>query len=183
VATEHGFPLWLTAGQVFHGWTLAVQGQDNSATQLRQGIAIYKTMGLRFALPYGLTLLAPIYGRTGPPEAGLATLAEALDLVETYGEYMWQAELFRLKGELLLVQAGAAPGEAECCFQQALAIARAQHARSWELRAATSLARLWQQQDKCHEAHQVLAEIYGWFTEGFGTTDLQAAQTLLQELS
>ena len=137
-------------------------------------------MGLRFALPYGLALRAPIYGRTGQPEVGLATVEEALALVETQGEHMWQAELFRLKGELLLGQAGAAPSEAERCFQQALALARAQHARSWELRAATSLARFWQQQGKRHEAHQVLAEVYSWFTEGFATADLQAAQRLLQ---
>jgi predicted ATPase len=182
VATEHGFPLWLAAGQVLRGWTLAAQGQDDSATHLQQGIATYQAMGLRFALPYGLALLAPLYGRTGQPEAGLATLAEAFDMVETQGEYMWQAELFRLKGELLLGPAVAVPGEAECCFQQALAIARAQHARAWELRAATSLARLWQQQGKRHEAHQVLAKVYGWFTEGFATADLQAAQALLQEL-
>jgi predicted ATPase len=104
-------------------------------------------------------------------------------MVETQGEYMWQAELFRLKGELLLVPAGAACDEAERCFQQALAIARAQHARYWELRAATSLARLWQQQGKPHEAYQVLAAVYGWFTEGFATADLQAAQVLLHALS
>jgi predicted ATPase len=183
VATEHGFPLWLTAGQVFHGWTLAAQGQDDSATQLQQGLATYRAMGTRFALPYGLGLFASLSRRTGQPEVGLAMVEEALAMVETQGENMWQAELFRLKGELLLVPAVAAPDEAERCFQQALAIARAQHARSWELRAATSLARLWQQQGKPHEAHQVLAAVYGWFTEGFATADLQAAQALLHALS
>jgi len=182
VATEHGFPLWRTAGQVFRGWALAAQGQNDGATQLQQAIAAYQAMGLRFALPYGLALVTSLYGCTGRPEVGLATLAEALDMVESQGEYMWQAELFRLKGELLLVPAVAASDEAEHCFQQALAIARAQHARSWELRAATSLARLWQQQGKHHEAHQVLTEVYGWFIEGFATADLQAAQALLHEL-
>jgi predicted ATPase len=183
VATEHGFPLWRTAGQVFRGWALAAQGQNDGATQLQQAIAAYQAMGLRFALPYGLALLTSLYGCTGRPEVGLATLAEALAMVESQGEHMWQAELFRLKGELLLVPAGAACDEAERCFQQALAIARAQHARYWELRAATSLARLWQQQGKPHEAYQVLAAVYGWFTEGFATADLQAAQVLLHALS
>src|SRR5262249_5429928 len=157
--------------------------QDDSATQLQQGLAAWQAMGLGFALPYGLTLLAPLYGCTGHPEVGLATLEEALALVETQSEYLWQAELYRLKGELLLVPAVAAPEGAEGCFQQALAIARAQQARAWELRAATSLARLWQQQGKCQAAQQVLAEVYGWFTEGLDTADLQAARALLQELN
>src|SRR5262249_47363892 len=182
VATEYGLPLWLASGQRYRGWALAVQAQDDKATQLQQGIDAWKAMGLRFALPYGLALLAPIYERTVQPEVGLATLEEALDLVETQGEYVWQAELFRLKGALL-VRMATAPDAAERCFQQALTIARAQHARSWELRAATSLARLWRQQGRGHAAYQVLAEVYSWFTEGFDTADLQAAQALLQELN
>jgi predicted ATPase len=182
VATEHGFPVWLAAGQIFRGWTLAAQGQDNSATQLQQGLTAYQAMGLGFALPYGLALLARIYGHTGQPEIGLATLAEALDIVETQGEYVWQAELFRLKGELLLVPAVAASDEAERCFQQALAIARVQHARSWELRAATSLARLWQQKGQRDAARALLVPIYAWFTEGLDTSDLQEAKALLSTL-
>jgi len=182
VATEHGFPLWLAAGQVFRSWALAAQGQDDSTTQLQQAIANYQAMGLRFALPYGLALLTSLYRCTGQPEVGLATLTEALDLVETHGEYMWQAELFRLKGELLLVLAVAASDEAERCFQQALAIARVQHARSWELRAATSLARLWQQQGQRDAARALLVPIYAWFTEGLDTSDLQEAKALISTL-
>jgi predicted ATPase len=95
----------------------------------------------------------------------------------------WEAELYRLKGELLLHYAEAQPGEAEACFQQALTVARRQQAKSLELRAAMSLTRLWQHQGKRTEAHQLLAEVHGWFTEGFETQDLQDAKTLLEELT
>jgi predicted ATPase len=110
-------------------------------------------------------------------------LAEALVLVETTGERWYEAELYRLRGELWLQHTMAEPGEAEACFQQALIIARRQQAKSWELRAATSLSRLWQCQGKRATAHELLAPIYGWFSEGFDTADLQDAKTLLEELS
>ena len=112
--------------------------------------------------------------------------------MEKTGGRLYEAELYRLKGELLLPQGGyrlQAAGsrgktdEAEECFQQAIEIARRQSAKSWELRAATSLARLWQQQSKQREAHQLLSEICNWFTEGFDTKDLQEAKTLLEELT
>jgi predicted ATPase len=118
-------------------------------------------------------------------------LAEALDTVHNTGERWFEAELYWLKGELLLAQEGyrlQALGyrekteEAEKCFLKAIEIARGQQAKSWELRAATSLARLWQQQDKQKEAHQLLSEIYGWFTEGLDTKDLQEAKAWLDEL-
>ena len=119
-------------------------------------------------------------------------LAEALTLLNKTGERFWEAELHRLKGELLLAQdstgqggKGKRPqwGEAEACFYQALTVARRQQATAHELRAALSLSRLWQQQDKCAEARQLLAEVYGWFTEGFDTPDLQEAKALLDELA
>jgi predicted ATPase len=117
----------------------------------------------------------------------LHALAEALDSAEKRGEGYCEAELYRLKGELLLQSGGQSletrGKEAEGCFQKALAVARRQEAKSWELRAATSLARLWQQQDKKEEAHEMLAEIYGWFTEGFDTKDLQEAKALLKKLT
>jgi predicted ATPase len=103
--------------------------------------------------------------------------------VETTEERWYEAELYRLRGELLLQHTMAEPGEAEACFQHALTIARHQHATSWELRAATSLSRLWQQQGKRDAARQLLAPIYGWFTEGFDTADLREARTLLEELT
>jgi predicted ATPase len=159
--------------------------------------------------PYYLALLAEAYGKSGQAEEGLDVLAEALAVVAKTGECWWEAELYRLKGELLLRQAAAGRGsftasrgtargakadveatgrsprqtEAETCFRQALAIARRQQAKSLELRAAMSLSRLWQHQGKHEEARRLLAPIYSWFTEGFDTADLQEAKALLEELS
>lgn len=133
--------------------------------------------------PYFLALLAEAYGKAGQPEEGLTVLAEALAIVDNTGERNWEAELHRRKGDLLLIQQGQKVGEAEECFRQALDIARRQQAKSLELRAAMSLSRLWQQQGKRDEARQMLAEIYGWFTEGFDTADLQEAKVLLEELA
>ena len=110
-------------------------------------------------------------------------LAEAVAAAHNIGERWYETERHRLKGELLLALSADHQAEAEACFQQALAVARQQQARSWELRAAMSLSRLWQQQSKRAEAHQLLAEIYGWFTEGFDTADLQEAKVLLAELA
>ena len=118
----------------------------------------------------------------GEPEAGLAVLTEALTRVDTTGERWYESEIYRLKGELLLQQNSDHQAEAEMCFHQALNIARAQQAKSFELRTATSLARLWQQQGKHEEARQLLGDAYGWFTEGFDTADLQDAKALLDEL-
>jgi predicted ATPase len=122
----------------------------------------------------------------GRPEEGLATLAEALAVMQRTGEQWYEAELCRLKGELTLQSESQSsespPREAEACFQKAIAVARHQSAKSLELRAVMSLSRLWQQQGKKEEAHQMLAEIYGWFTEGFDTKDLQEAKALLEAL-
>ena len=132
--------------------------------------------------PYCLALLAESHGTLGQPEAGLTVLTEALALVDTTGERWHEPELYRLKGELLLQQSSDNQAEAESCFHHAISIAQNQQAKSWELRAATSLARLWQQQGKQDEARQVLGDVYGWFTEGFDTADLQDAKTLLDAL-
>ena len=128
-------------------------------------------------------LLAEAYGTMGQPAEGLTVLAEALTLVDKTGERWYESELHRLKGALLLQQSPDNHTEANACFQHALDLARAQQARAFELRAATSLARLWQQQSKRNEAYQLLAEVYGWFTEGFDTADLQEARSLLHELA
>ena len=129
-----------------------------------------------------LVLLAEAYGKVGQIEKGLSVLAEALTMVNKNGERWWEAELYRLKGELLLALATDNRLEAETCFHQALHVAHHQQAKSLELRAAMSLARLWQRQDKHVEAQQLLTEVYGWFTEGFDTVDLQEAKALLEEL-
>ncbi|HSX83166.1 MAG TPA: hypothetical protein VLQ80_31985, partial [Candidatus Saccharimonadia bacterium] len=113
---------------------------------------------------------------------GLMVLAEALMVVDTTGARLYEPELYRLKGELLLQQQADNQAEAEICFHQAMAIAQSQQAKSLELRAASSLARLWQRQGKRAEAHALLAPVYGWFTEGFGTADLREAKALLEEV-
>jgi predicted ATPase len=119
----------------------------------------------------------------GQPAAGLTVLAEALMLADKTGEHLYEPELHRLKGALLLQQAPDNHTEAHACFQHALDGARAQQARSLELRAATSLARLWQQQGKRNDARLLLSAVYTWFTEGFDTADVQEAKVLLEELS
>ena len=134
------------------------------------------------AVSHYLFLLAEAYGRAGQAEEGLRLLAEALGHIDTTGEMYWAAEVYWLKGELLWRQAIPDEAQAESCLRQALDIARHQQTRSWELRTAVSLARLWQHQGKHAAAQQMLAEIHGWFTEGFDTVDLQEAKALLEEL-
>jgi predicted ATPase len=150
---------------------------------MQQGLAAYRTTGAVLLQPYFLALLSEAYHRAGQAEAGLTVLAEALRLVEHTGEHWYQAELYRLKGELLLDLAAEHDAEAALCLQQACDRARQQEAKSLELRAAMSRARLWQQQGTSDAARQLLAGSYGWFTEGLDTVDLQEAQGLLQESS
>jgi predicted ATPase len=150
---------------------------------MRRGLVAYRGTGAELHRPYFLSLLAEAYGEAGQPEEGLKVLVEALAMVDTTGERNWEAELHRRKGELLLMQQGQRVGEAEECFWKALDIARRQQAKSLELRAVMSLSRLWQQQGKKEEVRQMLADIYGWFTEGFDTVDLKEAKALLQELA
>jgi len=165
------------------GWALAAQGQSaEGIAEMQQGLAAYQSLGVEAFRIMSLALLAEGYGKAGQVEAGLDALHEALATAERCGARRWEAELYRFKGELLLEQTVDHTGEAEACLQQALAIARHQQAKSFELRAAMSLSRLWQRQGKRAEAHELLAEVYGWFTEGFDTPDLQDAKVLLEEL-
>jgi predicted ATPase len=127
-------------------------------------------------------MLAEACGQARQTEEGLAVLAEALAVVEKTGQRDWEAELHRLKGVLLLARAIPEAQPVEACFQQALAVARHQQAKSLELRAAMSLSRLWQHQGQRAAAYELLAPMYGWFTEGFDTADLQEARALLEEL-
>ena len=178
LSRAQGFPTWLANGTILQGWALAAQGQGEAGVaQIRQGLAAHRATGEEIERPYFLALLAEAYGAMGQADEGLAVLAEAFELVTITGERWWEAELHRLKGGLLQ-----SAEEAETCFRQALAVARHQQAKSLELRAALSLSRLWQQQGKRHEACELLAPIYGWFTEGFDTVDLQEARALLEEL-
>ena len=152
---------------------------------MRQGLAAYQATGSERHWPYYLALLADAYGSRGQTAEGLSLLAEALAPMGRPGERGWVAELHRLQGELLLAQAGdrhRVP-EVETCLHQALDVARHQQATSWELRAAMSLARLWQRQGKRPEAYDLLTPVYCWFTEGFDTADLQEAKALLEGLA
>jgi predicted ATPase len=158
------------------------QGEEEMA-QVRQGIAAWRATGAELNVPYFCTLLADVADRLGHPEDGLQALAEAHTLVEQHEERWWEAEVYRLRGVLLLRQPGTPPAEAETWLRRALDVARRQEAKALELRAAMSLSRLWQQQGKRAEAYDLLAPIYGWFTEGFDTADLQEAQALLAALA
>jgi TOMM system kinase/cyclase fusion protein len=183
LSTEQRFAFWSVSATVLRGWALAEQGQGaEGIAQIREGLAAWQAMGEALYQPRFRALLAEIYGNVGQPEAGLSMLADVLADVHSTGLCYCEAELYRLKGELLLQQAAERGGEAEACFRQALDVARRQEAKLLELRAAMSLSRLWQHQGKPDAAHHLLAEIYGWFTEGFDTADLQEAKALLGEL-
>ncbi|WP_137890639.1 adenylate/guanylate cyclase domain-containing protein [Ramlibacter sp. 2FC] len=190
LATEHGLPFWLAYGIILSGWALVEQGRAaEGIEQMQQGLSAYRATGAEFHRTHFLALLAEAYARAGQVEAGLQTLTEALATVERTQERVYEAELYRLKGELTLLQPnreGEEPGgrgEAEACFQQAIAIARRQGARSLELRALIALSRLRRQQGQPGDARRMLAEAYDWFTEGFDTADLREAKVLLDELT
>jgi predicted ATPase len=185
LATEHGFPFWLAEATIFIGWTQAEQGQAaEGIARVHHGLTTRQAIGIELSQPTFLALLAEAYRHAGQSAEGFAVLADALTRVDKTRERWWGAELHRLRGELLLEGLSADNHtEAETCFRQAIAIAQNQSAKSFELRAATSLARLWQQQGKRQEAYDLLAPVYGWFTEGFDTADLQDAKALLDALT
>jgi adenylate cyclase len=209
LSKEHGFPRWVTCGIMLQGWILAQQElAEEGIAQLQEGLATWRAMGNELALPYYLAMLTEAYGKTGRAYEGLRILSEAQAIAHKNAERRFDSELLRLKGELLLqlsesdhshtspldtslvaeVESVGTPPElplpnaAEICFRQAINTARQQQAKSLELRAAMGLSRLLQAQGKRAEAHQILAEIYDWFTEGFATPDLQEAKALLDAL-
>jgi predicted ATPase len=184
LATEQGFPLWVATGTSLRGWALVMQDRgEEGMAQVRQGITAWRATGATLFVPCFCTWLAEVADHLGHIEDGLQALAEAHTLVEQHDERYWEAEVHRLRGVLLLRQPGTPPKEAEAWLRRALDIARRQEAKSLELRAAVSLSCLWQQQGKQAEARALLAPIYGWFTEGFDTVDLQEARALLDELT
>jgi predicted ATPase len=184
LATAQGFPIWVAYSAMLRSWALAQQGQaQEGIEQMHQGLRAFRATGGEIVRPYFLALLAEAHGAMGQSETGLAVLAEALTLADTTGERWYESEIYRLKGELLLQQSLDNQAEAEHCFQQAITTAQSQQAKSFELRAATSLARLWQHQGKRQEAHDLLAPVYHWFTEGFDTADLKDAKMLLDALA
>jgi predicted ATPase len=218
-ANEQGFPFWLALATMIRGGELTKQGNDQEGSMLiRQGLDAYRALGANIGNTYWVGLLAEKLGKMGQAAEGLTVLAEAFALVERNGERWWEAELYRMKGELTLQQANqkakskrqkvkietnpqpltpSPQSEAEACFLKALDIARQQHAKSLELRAAISLVRLRQQQATQYavrntqhvshitlaDTHKMLSDIYNWFTEGFETPDLQDAKALLQGFS
>jgi predicted ATPase len=201
LAREKEFPWWLGGGIMLRGWALAEQGQiKEGMAQMRQGLAGAQAMGTALERPLILAALAEAYGKVEQVAEGLQVLDEATTVMLKTGQRNYEAELYRLKGQLTLQKfqvsgfkfqvedslessVQSLKSEAEECFLKAIEIARKQQAKSWELRAVMSLSRLWQTQGKKDEARQMLAEIYGWFTEGFDTKDLQEAKVLLEELS
>ncbi|MBM4255312.1 MAG: hypothetical protein FJ147_05380 [Deltaproteobacteria bacterium] len=204
LATEYGFVFMLSIDRALQGWALINEGQmERGIEEIQRSIGMQQTVGIEILLVYFLALLAEAHFKAGHVEAGIRVLDEALGKVNTTGTRRYEAELYRLKGELTLARAGGwglgtssspqAPSpqplipmevveEAEGYFYKAIDIAQRQHAKSWELRAAMSLARLWQQQDKGDQARELLEDIYTWFTEGFDTKDLRDAEALLHAL-
>ena len=203
--TELGSPILLGWSTALHGGAVVAQGQtETGMNQIRQGLTVWQAAGVGAWQSLLLALLAEAYGKADRVEEGLATVAEALAFVARTKERFYEAELHRLQGELILQKFKARPEqsrrvqdskpvlsevegfngeeEAEACFHKAIEIAQKQEAKSWELRAATSLARLWQQQGKMAEARELLSPVYNWFTEGFDTADLKDAKALLAEL-
>jgi predicted ATPase len=184
LTTEQGLPLWLAAGVVIRGSALAAGGRaEDGIAVIRGGLADYRATGAELFSPYFLALLADAHGRADQAAVGLSLLADALDAVERTRVRWIEAELHRLQGELRLALPEPDQSEAEACFRRALAVAHEQQAKLWELRAATSLARLWRDQRRPKEAHDLLSPICSWFTEGFDTADVKDAKGLLDELS
>ena len=195
VAREHGLVLYQAMATVMRGWAVLQQGRHEVAIeQMRQGLAALQATGTELLRPQFLGLLAEAFARAGQPEEGLRKLDEALVNAQRNGEGVYEAELFRLKGEILLIQSAATGNamdrhdttvwaQAQSCFDQAIRIAQKQKAKSWELRASMSIARLYQRQGRDKEARTLLSGIYRRFTEGFATTDLREARALLDELA
>jgi len=184
LASEHGFALWAARGRILQGWADAQRGEATTGiARIRDGMAATEATGTFLDTPFYLALLAESLALAGKIEEALATLDDALTKAAASGERGWDAEIHRLRGELIGRLPHLDPAAAEDSFRTALAIAREQGTRGYELRAATSLARLWGEQGRRGEARDLLAPVYGAFTEGFDTPDLKDAKALLDELA
>jgi len=196
VSTEHEFPFWSAFQTILLGWVLVKEGRaDEGIEQMNRGMEAYSATGAELLRPYLICLLAEALSEKGSTERGLTLAAEALETVEKTGERFYEAELYRQKGELLFRSCSEGSGlpdftalpssfcEIERCFLKAMTIAGRQQAKWFELRAATSLARLWHHQGRKEDAHTMLAKSYNWFTEGFDTADLKDARLLLRQLN
>ncbi|HEX3414600.1 MAG TPA: hypothetical protein VHT00_23100, partial [Stellaceae bacterium] len=184
LASEHGFAHWAARGRILQGWAVAQRGEATTGiARIREGMAAEEATGARVYTPFDLALLAEALALAGKIEEGLATLDDALAKAAVSGERGWDAEIHRLRGELTGRLPHPDPAKAEESFRTALAIAREQGTRGYELRAATSLARLWREQGRRGEARDLLAPVYDSFTEGFDTADLKEAKALLDQLA
>jgi predicted ATPase len=182
LATEQHFPHWIAQGAIYRGWVKVKNGDvTEGMSLLRSGSTAYRNGGAELLVPHYIALLAAAYEITGQAEESLALLDDALRIVEKTEERWFAAELNRQKGRLLWRRGN--PEAAEEFYRTALSIAEEQEAKLWELRAAASLARLWRDQGKRGKARDLLAPVYGWFTEGFDTLDLKEARALLDELA
>jgi predicted ATPase len=181
---ERGFTDFLALATTMRGWAIAELGRNKEGiAEIQEGLAASRATGAKLFRPFFLCVLAQVYMDTCRLGDGLSALIEALALADEHEEREHEAEIYRLKGELLLKQNYSNASEAQSCFQRAIEIARKQSAKSLELRATTSLARLFDKQGNRDEARTILAKIYGWFTEGFDTADLKDAQALLGALN
>ena len=186
ISRQHGFPLWEGWTSIPLGWVLATEGDVEAGLACsKAGSNLYIETAGEWSLPYATGIQAELEMKAGRTQAGLECIDRGLQAVNANDDRWYEAELYRLRGELLLADGSGCTAmvRAEECFASARAIAAQQGAKAWELRAATSLARLWQQRGKRAEAHQLLSDIYSWFSEGFDTKDLQNAKALLEELA
>jgi predicted ATPase len=182
VATEHGYPLFVGSSSSYKGWALAHTGSPHEGCELcLRGISQLRAVGTICYLPHYLMLLAECRDKAGDPDGALRVIEEAFSAMYLTGERLWEAELYRIKGQLLLTS-GAEPALAEQSFNRALTVAKNQQTRLLELRAATQLARLLAQSGRKSEAHVTLSRAYNWFTEGFDNPDLEEAHAVLARL-
>jgi predicted ATPase len=184
ICSEHGFPFFRPMEPILRGWALAADGEvSEGVTTIQEGLDAIRAGGVNRRLSFQLALLAEACAWAGDTERGLEALTEAETVIEATGEHRWEAEVHRLKGEMLATRSDADGDDAEAHLNRALDVARRQEAKWFELRAATALARLWAAQGKRAEARDMLAPVYGWFSEGFDTPDLTDAKALLDELA
>jgi predicted ATPase len=184
VADKSGAFYWRALGTMDQGFLLAVAGKNLNAVQmLTSGITASQSTGTTLFMPFFLSCLARAYAALDQFDDARRSIGQAMTAVETTGERWCEADIHRMAGEIALLSPEPDATKAEAYFERALAVAREQQAKSWELRAAMSMARLWRDQGKRQEAHDLLAPVYGWFTEGFDTLDLKEAKALLDELA
>jgi predicted ATPase len=184
LADEKGAPFWKAQGMLNQDYQLALSGKASEAVPtFTSGIALLRSTGATLAMPSRLSHLAKAYSELGQIDDAWRSISEALTAVEATNERWFEAEVHHTAGEIALMSPELDAAKAEAYFERALAVARVQQARSWELRAAMSMARLWRDQGKQDEARDLLAPVYGWFTEGFDTLDLKRAKELLDEMA